>query len=162
MCEGCTLVSVNDISEKCVCVPSVCQCFIYPHRSSDGVLSGCDRQTAFPGTQSQMALHAEFVLPGPCCQSVWDSNPPPQKHTHTHTIAHSFFCHCCKRSKKSKIKTAVSQPSVWTLLSLRGMVTGEGGSEFEHMTRIYLTVLGCGQSQLILKHPDLPGDLRNL
>lgn len=43
------------------------------------------------------------------------------------------------------------------------MVTGGGGgSEFEHMTRIYLTALGCDQSQLIFKHRDLPGDLRNL
>lgn len=40
-------------------------CFIYPRRSSDQVLSGCDRQTAFPLSQSQMPLCTERVLPGP-------------------------------------------------------------------------------------------------
>lgn len=117
------------VKSMCVCVcafPSVCHCFIYPHRSSDGVLSGCDRQTAFPGTQSQMALHAEFVLPGPRCQSVWDSNPPPPppKNTHTHNCP-LLFLSLLQALKKIKNKNS-SLPTICLDPSLP-MRDGDGG-----------------------------------
>lgn len=141
MCKGCTLVSVNDISEKCVCVFRVCASVLFT--LTDLLMECC---LAVTGRRPSLALsHRWPCTLSLCCQGHAANQseittPRPPKNQHTHTQNCPLLSFVTAASAQKNLKTAVSQPSAWTLLSLWGMVTGEGSSEFEHMTRIYLRV----------------------